>query len=355
MNSIGFLSSIYTVIVSVLVVFIILVLSYRIYSVFIKKRPRKNILHTDNGLYIKLLKLGFGCSMALIIIIAPMYAYIGSAVKSIIPAALNHTFVMVTLCLAALEVYLSLSVSEKLMQNRFKKIMLSVIVVIMLPLSVYMTVNAPAMFEFPSANEAYIIELPVRGTWEAGHAGGSVATNYHNALKAQQYAIDIVKVDEKGKFYKGEGKELNDVFSFGEAVYSPVDGIVVAVVDSLENHNVSLAPSDSLNPAGNHVVIEFEAGRYIFLAHFMPQTITASEGDTVKSGAFIGNVGNSGNSSWPHLHMHIQDIPAIDNRNATGYPFRFAKMERKRWFTWSTIKNGFLTRNDHFREIRNDN
>ncbi len=298
--------------------------------------------------------MGFGISMALIILIAPIYAYIGSAFKSIIPAGLNHTLVFVTICIAALELYLSLSVSEKLLQKRLKKILLSVIVIIMLPLSAYITIFVPALFEFPDEEESYIIELPVRGTWAAGHAGGSVATNYHNALKAQQYAIDIVKVNENGRFYEGQGNELNEVFSFGERVYSPVDGVVVAVVDTLPNHEISLAPSDSLNPAGNHMVIEFDSDRYLFLAHFEPYTISVSEGDTIEAGKFIGNVGNSGNSSWPHLHIHIQDLPTIDNRNATGYPFRFVKMERKRWLTWSTINYGSLTRNDYFREINDD-
>jgi len=354
MNSIGFLSTIYTVIVSVLIVFITLMLSYRIFSVFIRNRPRKSILHSDNGIYIKLLKLGFGISMALIILTAPIYAYIGSAFKSIIPAGLNHMLVFITICLAALELYLSLSVSEKLLKKRFKKVLLSIIVILILPLSIYMTIFVPALFEFPNEEESYLIELPVRGTWAAGHAGGSVATNYHNAFKSQQYAIDIVRVNEKGRFYEGEGRDLDDVFSYGEPIYSPVKGVVISVVDSLPNSEISLYPADSLNPAGNHVAIEFETERYLFLAHFEPFSISINIGDMIKAGEFVGNIGNSGNTSWPHLHMHIQDLPSLDYQNATGYPFRFNKMERKRWLTWRTINNGSLTRNDYFREINDD-
>lgn len=351
MDSIGFLSTIYTVFVSVIIALILLMLLYRIYSVFIRNRPRKSILNSGIGIYVKGLKIGFGISMLLIFLIAPVYAYIGSAFKAIIPSLLNHTLVFVALCLAALELYLSLSVSEKLLQRKFKKIALSIVVILMLPLSVYMASFIPNLFDFPNENESYLIELPVRGTWVAGHAGGSVATNYHNAVKAQQYAIDIVKVNEEGRFYINNGSELEDVFSFGEPVFSPVDGVVAAIVDTLPNSEITLAPSDSLNPAGNHVVIQFETDRFLFLAHFEPNTISFHKGDTIKAGDYVGNVGNSGNTSWPHLHMHIQDLPMIDNQNATGFPFRFTKMERKRWLTWRTVNNGSLTRNDYFREV----
>jgi len=351
MDSIGFLSTIYTVTVSVIITFIVLLLFYRVHSVIIKNRPRRSILNSEIGVYVKLLKIGFGISMLLIVIIAPIYAYTGSAFKTIIPPYLNHALVFVTLCLGSFELYLSKSVSEKLVQKKFKKIVLSIIVILILPISIYMTIYVPDLFEFPDEEESYLIELPVRGTWVAGHAGASVATNYHNAIKAQKYAIDIMRVDEKGRFYTNDGNELEEVFSFGEPVYSPVDGIVVALVDTLPNSEITLAPSDSLNPAGNHVVIEFETDRYVFLAHLEPNTISISKGDTIRAGDFIGTIGNSGNTSWPHLHMHIQDLPTIDNQNATGFPFRFKKMERKRWLTWSSVSNGSLTRNDLFREV----
>ncbi len=353
MNSINFLSTIYTVFVSVIIVFILIMIVYRIYSVFIRNRPRKGILHSEIGIHVKLLKIGFGISILLIILIAPIYAYI-AAFEFIIPSLLNHALVFVTLCLAALELYLSLSVSEKLLQKKFKKTVLSVVVIFVLPSSIYMTVFVPAIFEFPNEEESYLIELPVHGTWVAGQAGGSEVTNNHNIVKAQQYAIDIVKVNKKGRFYKDDGRECNEVFSFGEPVYSPVDGIVVAVIDTLPNSEITLTPSDSLNPAGNHVAIEFESDRYVFLAHFEPYTISVNKGDSI-TGEFIGNVGNSGNTSWPHLHMHIQDLPMIDNRNATGYPFRFDEMKRKRWLLWGKIKKGYLIRNDYFTEFKDNN
>jgi len=129
------------------------------------------------------------------------------------------------------------------------------------------------------------------------------------ASRSQKYATDVVKVNEGGWFFQNNGEDLTDIYSFGEPVYAPVAGVVTIVVDSLPNHEVSFFPSDSLNPAGNHVVMHFDQERYLFMAYLMAGTIEVQKGDSVKAGDIVGKIGNSGNSSWPHLH--IQDKPAI--------------------------------------------
>lgn len=205
------------------------------------------------------------------------------------------------------------------------------------------------MFTYPPDKENYTFELPVKGTWLAGHAGGSEIVNYHCMVKSQEYAIDIVKVDENYCFFQGKGKELTDFYTMGKNIYSPANGIVVNVVDSLPNAGVTFMPMDTINPAGNHVVIEFEQGKYIFLAHLDKESVTVNVGDTVKAGDLVAKAGNSGNTSWPHLHMHVQDKPTIDYKNATGLPFRFKNIEIKRWLTWTTAINDYLIRNDLFK------
>lgn len=77
---------------------------------------------------------------------------------------------------------------------------------------------------------------------------------------------------------------MTDIYSFGEPVYAPVAGVATIVVDSLPNDEVSFFPSDSLNPAGNHVVIHFDQERYLFMAHLMAGTIEVQKGDSVKPG-----------------------------------------------------------------------
>jgi len=353
MNSLKSLGLIYTVVIWTIVAILLGLLIYRIYKVFLKKSERKSIRHIGNW-YPKILKVLFGLAMLLTIVNAPFYAYIGSAFKSIIPNYLNNLLVITTLLLAGLECFLTLTISEKIIQKAYKKVILTIIVVIMLPLSVCLTIYIPDMFVYPSENESYLVDLPVKGTWTAGHAGGSEIINYHCAVKAQMYAMDIVKVNDSRQFFKGEGKELTDFYTMGEKIYSPVSGTVVNVVGSLPNARITFMPMDTVNPAGNHVVIEFKQDRYVFLAHLDKGSVKVTIGDRVKAGDLIAQAGNSGNTSWPHLHMHIQDKPKIDNKNATGFPYRFKIMERKRWLTWTTVINDFLVKNDYFKNLKGE-
>jgi hypothetical protein len=350
MNSIGFLADIYIILVSILLAIVLALLAWRVYSVFIRRKPRRPLINADHGWFVKTAKGLIALSVLLLLICIPPYLYVGSAFKSIIPAWLNHALAGSMMLLAALELRLGFTVSESLLQKKLKKAAAVLVVLVMFPLSVYLTAYLPQIFTFPDEEESYIVELPVRGTWSAGHAGGSELVNYHNAHRSQQYAIDIVKVDERGRFYERPGNELEQVFSFGEPVYAPASGIIVAAVDTLPNHEITLEPSETEFPAGNHVVIRFEEDRYIFLAHLKPGSLQAAEGDSVTAGAPIGTIGNSGNSSWPHLHMHIQDRPELDYNNAIAFPFRFTEMQRKRWGFWRHAENGFLIRNDLFKD-----
>ena len=349
MTSLKALGLIYSTVIWIFLIFLFSVLSYRVYRVFIKKTDRTSITEVSGNWYSKSLKLLFGISMLLIAVCIPFYVYIGSAIRPFVPGFLNHSFVIVALLLAGLECYLTFSISDKLISKTSKKVVLSIIVLFMLPSSLLMTFNLSSMFGYPSVEESYIIDLPVKGTWSAGHAGGAEMVNYHQAVNSQKFAMDIVKVNDQGKFFLNEGSEITDYPTLGESIYAPVDGIVINVVDSLPNAGVSFAPSDSVNPAGNHVVIEFEPERYVFLAHMDSGSIRVEMGDSIRSGDIIGQAGNSGNTSWPHLHMHIQDLPEI-NSEATGYPYRFATLQRKRWFGWKTVSDGFLLRNDLFRD-----
>lgn len=350
MESLEFVSSIFTFIYWLAFGIIAVCLLYRIITIFIKRRERKFIGNIEGNTYPKIFKLLFGITMLLFAINAWFYLNIASPLKSFIPDYLNLLLLAVVTMLGLLEVGTALTVSDSLLRKIFKRVALTVIVAFLLPLNVYFGLSIPDMFTYPPEEDSYIIDLPVRGTWSAGHAGGSTAVNYHHALRSQQYAIDITKINERGEFYRDTGMHLTDHYSMGETVYSPVAGVVVRKVDGLPNGEITFAPSEYDNPAGNYVVINFSEDRFLFLAHLDSMSIQTEIGDSVTTGQPVGRIGNSGNTSWPHLHMHIQDLPDLDNENATGYPFRFSSMERKRWFAWRNVTNGFLVRNDRFRE-----
>ena len=60
-------------------------------------------------------------------------------------------------------------------------------------------------------------------------------------------------------------------------------------------------------PTGNFVVIDHGNGEYSFLAHFKKNSIIVTENQRVQAGQFIGQCGNSGRFTEPHLHYHLQN------------------------------------------------
>lgn len=94
---------------------------------------------------------------------------------------------------------------------------------------------------------------------------------------------------------------------WGEAVFSPVAGRVVARVQTVPDN-----PAGAMNFAenwGNHVILRTEAGHHVLIAHLMQNSILVAPGQVVNDATPLGRVGNSGRSSVPHLHMQAQQGP----------------------------------------------
>jgi murein DD-endopeptidase MepM/ murein hydrolase activator NlpD len=96
-------------------------------------------------------------------------------------------------------------------------------------------------------------------------------------------------------------------------IYNVARGTVVEAVDGLpENVPHSGKPAykiNLLNAGGNHVIVKIAEHRYVLYAHMRPGTVRVKRGDSVVVGQVLGHVGNSGNSTEPHLHLHIVDRP----------------------------------------------
>ncbi|MFD2118101.1 peptidoglycan DD-metalloendopeptidase family protein [Paenibacillus yanchengensis] len=135
--------------------------------------------------------------------------------------------------------------------------------------------------------------------------GNNELINYHYAHESQRYAYDLVKVKE-GYSYTGDVSLNESYYAFGDEIVAPADGTVVRVVDGIVD-NVPVGVLNEKEPAGNVVVIEHMPGEYSYLAHLKQKSIVVKEGQQVKRGEIIGHLGNSGNSSEPHLHFHVAD------------------------------------------------
>lgn len=158
------------------------------------------------------------------------------------------------------------------------------------------------------------LQLPFKDEWTVIWGGDTKELNYHVESAAQKHAFDLVITDEKGRSYKTDGKTNEDYYAFGKKLYAPCDGEVVLVVDGVKDNK----PGE-LNPVyvpGNTVVIKTAKGEHLFFAHFKQHSIKVVQGQPVKQGQLLGLCGNSGNSSEPHLHFHVQNMENMNT--ATG-------------------------------------
>jgi len=162
-------------------------------------------------------------------------------------------------------------------------------------------------------NESKLI-LPFEGEWWVFWGGDTKEENYHVESNAQKGAFDFLIKNQEGKSFRNEGKTNEDYYAFGKRIISPSDGEVVLVVDGVKDNIIG-----KLNPIyvpGNSVIIKTDNNEFLFFAHFVKNSIAVSEGQIIKQGDLLGLCGNSGNSSEPHLHFHIQNVE--DMNEATG-------------------------------------
>jgi len=158
--------------------------------------------------------------------------------------------------------------------------------------------------------------LPFAGLWYVGWGGPDVLHNYHVGAPPQRHAYDFL-VWKDGSTFSGDGTSNEDYYAFGQPVFAPADGTVVRAVDGLRDVKPQIE-TDGEHPAGNHVVIEVAEDAYLYIAHLQRGSLLVAEGDRVAAGQEIGRVGNSGNTTEPHIHIHLQDMPDMFAYNSAG-------------------------------------
>ena len=193
---------------------------------------------------------------------------------------------------------------------------------------------APLPIEKPAM--APNIAAPFSGDrWQAANGPSNISTHRRSVIvldgharSPERYAIDWIKLGEDGNTFTGDEFQNSSYHAYDTPVTAVADGRAVVVVDGIpENvpHREKLAIELSLaNIAGNNIVEDIGGGRYVGYAHFRPGTITVKTGDPIKRGQVIGKLGNSGNSSEPHLHIQICDGPSF--LMCDGIPMQYRDM-----------------------------
>ena len=162
------------------------------------------------------------------------------------------------------------------------------------------------------------LHLPCYGPWYVAWGGRTLPQNYHAATRDQRFACDLIAVKDSSD-RSGSGRLNSDYYAFGRVIVAPAAGKVVEAVDGLPDNPPG--QMDPAHPAGNHVMLDFGNDEYGLLAHFKRGSVRVKAGQSVAAGDTLALCGNSGNTSQPHLHFHLQNGPALFQADGLPAPF----------------------------------
>ncbi len=198
------------------------------------------------------------------------------------------------------------------------------------------------------------MSLPFSGYWTVARGGVEESASHSWNVIAQRYAYDFVLPGEDGKRYKGNGKKACEYYGFGRDVLAPADGTVIKVRNNIRDYaHAGTASIDILTPdlRGNYVVIRHAKHVYSLIAHLRKGSCMIQPGDLVTRGQVIGQCGNSGHSTEPHIHFHLQDrqnfyvaagLPVLFKNVAIR--FKASQITRK-------LRHGYISSNSRVRNL----
>lgn len=192
------------------------------------------------------------------------------------------------------------------------------------------------------------LALPFTGRWLVQNSPASRVPSHGTELFGTSHAIDFVPVGEDGgtaprtlaSLFATEAPER--FVGFGRPILAPMSGQVIAVLDGEDDHaarrsmltlvGYALTQASRIRRgapaiAGNHVAIQV-GGAVVLLVHLRRGSIRVRLGERVETGQQVGECGNSGNSTEPHVHVQVS---ASFERNARGIPIVFTRPDGGPW------------------------
>lgn len=180
-----------------------------------------------------------------------------------------------------------------------------------------------------AAEDPIVIGPPLRGeNWLAANGPGNNARHRRavvpiagQAFIAQRYAIDWAGLGRDGRLFEGDRNDNGSYFGYGAEVLTVADALVESVRDGIpenapgsarltqtgEGDMLRAVPMTLATIGGNYLILDLGDSRYAFYGHLMPGSLRVKPGDRVRRGEVIARLGNSGNSTGPHLHFHLAD------------------------------------------------
>lgn len=162
------------------------------------------------------------------------------------------------------------------------------------------------------------MQLPFRGEWYVFWGGDKETVNYHVGVPGQRRAADLLIRGADNRSHKDTGRRNEDYYVYGKEILAAAAGTVVTAIDGVPDNKPG-----SMNPlcaVGNCLIIDQGSSEYAVYAHLKPGSLKAHSGDKVRQGEVLALCGNSGNSSEPHLHFHLQNSAVLqDGLGITPY------------------------------------
>jgi Peptidase family M23 len=199
---------------------------------------------------------------------------------------------------------------------------------LLFPLSFFIRIDEQGNFlnSYPSSYYKKVSKInyrvPFDTTVSVGWGGDNVEENYHVTYPDQRWAYDFVIVKNNAT-YINDSSKLENYFIYGLPILSPAKGKVVSVFDSIPDLKIGeeLTLAQQEFAFGNFIMMQTDTNEYLVLCHLKPNTTLVKVGDIVEQSQKIAEVGNSGNSTEPHLHIHLQSTEDLDF--AEGVPLYF--------------------------------
>ncbi len=167
-----------------------------------------------------------------------------------------------------------------------------------------------------------VIASPIKGNRLIFENQSKLGYHFNNMVfleggifTSERFAFDSIQMnDEFTNDCEGDPAVNTSYFNYDTPLLAVAGGTVVFVQDGLpENHGdlKDVVLHSLLDYGGNFVVLDIGGGHYAFYCHCIPGSIKVNAGDTVYEGDEIARLGNSGNSTGPHLHFQITDGPDV--------------------------------------------
>ncbi|HKJ12397.1 MAG TPA: M23 family metallopeptidase [Ornithinimicrobium sp.] len=185
------------------------------------------------------------------------------------------------------------------------------------------------------------LRYPFRGRWLVRRSPANRVPSHGTRLYGTTYAIDFVPVDDEGRSAAFTRRAQlrpqppEEFTGFGRPLLAPCSGAVVAAHGEEPDHDAfrglpsvvyALAQQQRAGHgwpglAGNHVIIETAGEVLVALCHLRQGSLAVPVGQAVGVGDVMGQCGNTGNSTEPHVHVQAMD--RLDVENAIGLPITF--------------------------------